>query len=210
MLDKGILISFAGIDGAGKTTQAALLCKWFEDQGYNALDMPNIPVFSDTVFDTISSCKGYMDSQELFPKAVVHFAAAIDRVRVFTAYTEKMVEQGAVMIMPEYLYCRMAAAKLAQVQNLNLLSEIYGWLPESDIVFYMDLPSKLALEREAKRKFVEKDSYYLNKLKSCYEELPQYSNFIRIDASKSVQEVQNILRKHIEDYLNKKMQRKLN
>ncbi|OHX40707.1 MULTISPECIES: dTMP kinase [Cytobacillus] len=204
MINKGILISFTGINGTGKRRQSALLCKWFEDKGFTALEMPKIPAFSDMVFDNISKDKGYQDSTELFPTDVVHFASAIDRVRIFTPYAQKMVEQGAVMIMPEYSYCRMALAKLDRVKNLKLLSEVYDWLPDADIIFYMDIPSELAIERLRKSNMVTKDSSYFENLKSCYMDLPKYKKFIKIDASKSEKEVQNTLRQHVMEYLRNK------
>lgn len=203
MVNKGLLISFTGINGTGKRRQSALLCKWFEDKGYTALEMPKIPVFSDIVFNNISKERNIHNPTELFPPDVVHFATAIDRVRIFTPYTQKMVEQGAVMIMPEYSYCRMAFAKLDKVKNLKLLSEIYNWIPDPDIVFYMDIPSEQAINRIKKSNFIKDDITHFENLKLIYKELPQFDSFIKIDASKSEQEVQSTIRQHVEEYLRK-------
>lgn len=203
MSTKGLLIAFAGINGTGKRRQAALLCKWLEDQKFTALEMPDIPVYSDMIFKTISNDMGFDDSSEVFPKEVIHFSAAIDKVRVYTPYAEKVVQHGGIILMPEYSYCRMAYAMLEKVNQLDLLYEIYSWLPDADIVFYMDCPTEIAINRLKRKDVVKKELNYFNTFKECYESLTQFKRFVRIDASKSEVEVQNSIREYVKKHLNR-------
>ncbi|MBM7616213.1 dTMP kinase [Alkaliphilus hydrothermalis] len=203
MSRKGVLIAIIGLDGAGKTTQAGLLCKWLEDAGNAAFDVPSIPSFADWIFDTISLRKGYKKAMDLFPPTIVDFAVAIDKVRSLSIYTEKMASQGAIIISQRYTYCKIATAMQCGVEHIDLLKEIYSWVPKPDLTFFMDLPVDIALDRVMKRGVDEETYEGLGGFKACYEALPEYKEFIQIDANRSVEEIQMDLRKHVQEYLDK-------
>lgn len=198
---KGVVIAIIGIDGTGKTTQAELLRNWLEGQGNIVFDIPNVPAFADWVFDTISQRKGYSDAMELFPPTVVDFAVAIDKVRSFTLYTQKASEQGAIIVTQRYTYCKIASAIQSGVEHINLLKDIYSWVPKPDITFYMDMPVDMAVERIIKRG-IDMETYSdLSNFKKCYESLDEYEEFIKIDASQSVEQVQECMRNHVVKFL---------
>lgn len=201
MKKKGILISIVGIDGSGKTTQSSLLCKWLKEQGNTVFDVHNLPSYADWVFDTIAKKKGYDDTMKLFSPTVVDFAVAIDKIRDFSIYTEKLSNQNTIVISQRYTYCKIASAMQNDVEHIDLLSEIYSWVPKPDLTFFMDLPIEVAVDRVLKRG-VDVETYSgLYNFKKCYERLPEYKDFIQIDANRSVDYVQESLRDYVKEYL---------
>lgn len=201
MNKRGVLISIIGIDGGGKTTQASLLCKWLNELGKTAYDIHNIPAYADWVFDTIAQRKGYQNTMDLFSPTVVDFAVAIDKIRDFSIYTEKLADQNSIVISQRYTYCKIASAMQNNVQHIDLLTEIYGWVPKPDLVFYMDLPVEIGVQRVLDRGVDEESIEELSEFKNNYESLPDFKNFIIIDANRSIEEVQESLRMHVKEFL---------
>ncbi|OHX40708.1 MULTISPECIES: dTMP kinase [Cytobacillus] len=201
MNKKGILIAIIGIDGGGKTTQASLLCKWLKQNGKTVYDVHNIPAYADWIFDTIAQRKGYQNTMELFSPTIVDFAVAIDKIRDFSVYTEKLSEQNSIIISQRYTYCKVASAMQNNVQHIELLNEIYNWAPKPDMTFYMDLPVEVGVQRVLDRGVDEENVNDLSEFKKYYESLPDFKDFIIIDANRSVEQVQKSLRTHVKAFL---------
>jgi len=202
MLDRGLLISFAGLDGTGKTTHSALLCKWLEDKGYNALDMPNIPVFSNMVFNTIAKNKGYCDLNSLIPKDVIYFSEAIDRVKTYTIYIQKMIEQKAIIIMPSYYYNNIVIAMFNKLERIDLLLEIYDWLPKPDITFYMDVKPSFYKNNDKTLIYSPDEILYNEEIINYYMKLDDYNKFVKIDPTMKSDITQELIRNYIDEYIN--------
>jgi dTMP kinase len=186
---KGFLISFEGIDGSGKSTQARKLYEFLKEEGYEVslyrdpgstplaeqireliINYPMDPITELLLFE---SARSSLVWEKIFPDLTSGKIVIVDRfIDSTTAY------QG---------YGREIS--LGTVSILNHIA-VRGRKP--DLTFILNLPLELALQRlkEQKTKFEEPN--YLKKVRDGYLQIfySEKERDIRlIDASRSEEEV---------------------
>src|SRR5262249_12318727 len=74
----GNLISLAGMDGAGKTTQAKLLGQWLRDRGHTvAIEAPPGPSLLRRTLADLAEQRGVADYHDVFGAEVTHLFHAL-------------------------------------------------------------------------------------------------------------------------------------
>ena len=210
-MKRGLFIVFEGIDGCGKSTQVWRLGKHLSNLSkYNHIVMTREP-WKDTKIR-----KMLRESEDPYSNAV----------ELAKMYVEDRKEHIKELIMPELMKGahvisdRYSLSTLAYQQTqgipLKKLVEMHRGLPIPDIIFIVDIPAKVALERMQKdttrdkkkeHKF-EKDVKFIEKLRKIFLKLPEQlgnHNIFVIDGTKSVEDnFQNQIKPVFDKFYNSK------
>ncbi|MFA6470742.1 MAG: dTMP kinase [Candidatus Latescibacterota bacterium] len=144
---KGLLITFEGIDGSGKSTQAILLQKRLEELG--------IPVFlyrepgGTSIGEKIRSILLDKMHSEMFPLTELFLYLAA-RAQITSQRIVPSLNDGSIVLMDRYLDSTIAYQGYARGLGVELLRELNmlatgGLLP--DATFVIDCDPCVALKR---------------------------------------------------------------
>lgn len=142
---EGTLIVFEGIDGSGKTTQARMLVEYLQTKGCDV-------VFTDWASSEIVGKyiqKMRKDRIEVVPKAfsLLHAAELAERLENLIL---PALSAGKIVVCDRYVYTAIARDTTLSVDE-DYVKEIYKLAPKEDLLLYLDVPPKMALERLIKR-----------------------------------------------------------
>lgn len=146
---EGKLIVFEGIDGSGKTTQAKFLVEYLQK---NAIDV----IFTEwagsrNVGEYIKKMR--KDKIEVNPKSFSLLYAA-DFAERLEEVINPALSSGKTVICDRYFYTAIARDTTLGVEE-DYVKSIYSLAPKPDVIFYLDIPPKMALERLVKRAIEE-------------------------------------------------------
>ncbi len=203
----GKLFVVEGCDGAGKSTQIYLLKKWLDFLGY-------IVFFtqwnsSDLTSDAIKKAK---NNNLLTPTtfSLVHASDFADRY-------EKLIlphlRAGYIVLCDRYIYTAYAR-DIARGCNANWVRNVYNFAVKPNVTFYFKLPLETSVKRilngRSQLKYheagldmgfstnpIESFRIFQGIVKKNYDEMSDREDFAVIDASKSIEEQQELLRKII-------------
>ena len=145
----GIFVVMEGIDGAGKSTQAKLLAKWFEKKGYEVV-LTKEP--TDTAFGKLirrlvltGGKEGIIDGARISHEAEALLFAA-DRAEHVHKLIKPSLESGKVVISDRYFYSSLAY-QWARGLDLQWLIDLNRFAVRPDLVVLLDLPVKESMKR---------------------------------------------------------------
>jgi dTMP kinase len=176
-----MFISFEGIDGSGKTTQAKLL--------YEALSGERKCVLTrePTQGDIGNFIKRMIKAKRINPTAVQLLFAA-DR----SFHTENLIKpklrQGYTVITDRYSFSTIAYGRASGIDE-DWLKEVNGRFLKPDITFVLDINPRTAIKRISSRR---KDAQYFERLKflqatrRVFKKLAKEYNCNIIDGSKDI------------------------
>ena len=143
---RGVWITLEGGDGSGKTTQAALLQRWFEEQGRTVVRTrePGGTDVGQLIRDIVLHHRG-----EIGARAEALLFAA-DRAHHVEALVRPALERGDVVIQDRYLDSSVAYQGAGRVLGADEVRELSLWatggaLP--DLTVLLDLDPAAARER---------------------------------------------------------------
>jgi len=191
-MKKGLFIAFEGIDGCGKSTQAWKLGKYISNLSkYNHVVMTREP-YKNT------------DLRKILQSESDPYSQGVKLAKLFVEDRRRHVEN---LIMPNLEAChhvvsdRYSFSTLAYQQTqgvpLKELIETHKGLPIPDLIYIVDVPVEVAMERMKKdsarkteQKF-EKNLEFIQKLRENYlklAKLPNHQVFV-IDGRKTPDEI---------------------
>ena len=199
----GLFISFEGIDGVGKSTQADLLESWLTEQNKNVVRTlePGGTDVGVEIRKIILHHKG-----DLAPRAEAALFAA-DRAHHVASKIRPALEQGKIVITDRYFDSSVAYQgagrdlSRTEVRDLSLWA-VGGLLP--DLTVLLDLPAEQARARrntsgtEPDRLEKEKTEFF-ETVRSAYLDLAnaEPERFLVVDASVTVEQMQEIIRERV-------------
>src|SRR5580658_645314 len=146
------LVSLAGLDGAGKTTQALLLAQWLTAGGNAvAVEAPPGPSVVRSVLSELASELGVADHHEVFGPDVTHLLTAFMRYRDWTERVVPMLHTHEWVVTDRSAVCHYAAARAVGAMNEADLRLVLGLLPQPDLIVYLDVPPEEAYWRLTRR-----------------------------------------------------------
>jgi len=186
---KGFLISFEGIDGSGKSTQARKLYEFLKEEGYE------VSLYRDP---------GSTPLAEQIREVIINYAMdPITELLLFESARSSLVWEkifpdltsGKIVIVDRFIDSTTAYQGYGREINLgtvSILNHIATRGRKPDLTFILNLPLELALQRlkEQKTKFEEPN--YLKRVRDGYLQIfySEKERDIRlIDASRSEEEV---------------------
>jgi dTMP kinase len=186
---KGFLISFEGIDGSGKSTQARKLYEFLKEEGYEVSlyrDPGSTPLAEQIRELIINYTMDPITELLLFESA----RSSLVWEKIFPDLTS-----GKIVIVDRFIDSTTAYQGYGREINLgtvSILNHIATRGRKPDLTFILNLPLELALQRlkEQKTKFEEPN--YLKRVRDGYLQIfySEKERDIRlIDASRSEEEV---------------------
>ena len=199
----GLFISFEGIDGVGKSTQADLLESWLTAQNIDVVRTlePGGTDVGVEIRKILLHHKG-----DLAPRAEAALFAA-DRAHHVASKIRPALEQGKIVITDRYFDSSVAYQgagrdlSRTEVRDLSLWA-VGGLLP--DLTVLLDLPAEQARARrntsgtEPDRLEKEKTEFF-ETVRSAYLDLAnaEPERFLVVDASVTVEQMQKIIRERV-------------
>ncbi|NDD25807.1 MAG: dTMP kinase [Actinobacteria bacterium] len=199
----GLFISFEGIDGVGKSTQADLLEKYLLGQGKTVVRTlePGGTEVGVEIRKILLHHRG-----ELAPRAEAALFAA-DRAHHVASKIRPALERGEIVITDRYFDSSVAyqgagrELSMEEVRNLSLWA-VGGLLP--DLTVLLDLPADIARSRRNKtgtepdRLESEKIEFF-ERARQAYLGLAENEpeRFLVVDAATDVEKMQEIIRARV-------------
>lgn len=148
---KGKFITFEGIEGCGKSTQAKLLGQYFTDLGYSVLQTrePGGPKISEGIRQVLLST----DNIEMLPETEMLLYMA-SRSQHTGQWIIPALKRGELVISDRFYDSTIAYQGAARNIDLGIIDTIreyatYGLVP--DITVLIDLPAEIGLARISHR-----------------------------------------------------------
>ena len=152
----GLLITFCGLDGCGKTTMIQHLVSDLETQHIEVFltKQPTDFVRKSDIFRT------YMDSPDhnAFDYRSLSLLAASDRVQHSNRIIEPEMKDGNIVISDRYFYSCIANLRARGYAEDEWIYEIARHIPKPDLAFFLDVPVETAIKR-VRNRIAEKDRY---------------------------------------------------
>ncbi|ASJ07650.1 dTMP kinase [Thermococcus pacificus] len=205
-----MFVVIEGIDGAGKSTQAKLLAKWFEERGYEVV-LTKEP--TDTAFGKLirklvltGGKEGIIDGARISHEAEALLFAA-DRAEHVAKLIKPSIEAGKIVISDRYFYSSLAY-QWARGLDLEWLIDLNRFAVRPDLVILLDLPVKESMKRingrSIKTEF-DKIAELQKKVRENYLKLTERFPEMRIvNALASVEDIHNDIVALVEHELLKK------
>ncbi len=203
---RGLLITFEGVEGSGKTTQAKALAEWFENNGYPCILVrdPGTTSAGEKIREILLS-----PENSIHPRCeVLLFLAARSQLvyeRILPAIMEKKIVVSDRFFDSTYAY-QIYARRLPK-RFITIFNRFASAGLSPDLTFLVDID---IAEGRARGKYVdrmeqEKISYH-NKVREGYLELARRAKKrIKIlDGRRSVEELKVEIVDHVKRFLERK------
>ena len=196
----GRLIVFEGLDGSGKSTQAALLGKWLAARGHRVFFTEWNS--SQLVSSTIRRGK----KKGLLTPTTFSLLHAVDFADRFERQILPPLRAGYLVVCDRYSYTAFVR-DAARGCDPEWVRTIYSFAPRPDRVFYFRVPVEVTLKRKLasrlKINYYEagmdlglsddlEESYqrFQSRLRQEYERLAETDRFVVVDSTRSVEAIQ--------------------
>jgi len=207
-MEKGLFITFEGIEGCGKSTQARMLREFFKKQGKPVFltREPGGPKIAEEIRKMLLS----VDNKEMLPETEVLLYMA-SRSQHTGEWIIPELEKGKIVISDRYYDSTFAYQGAARKIDGKLIDTIrryatFGLVP--DITFLVDLPEEIGLSRilakDADR--LEQESMEFHKrVREGFIDLAKKEpdRFKVLDGKKGIKEIHNDIISIIDKELNK-------
>lgn len=204
---KGFFVTFEGPDGAGKTTQIELLCRWLQEKGFDVLRTrePGGTKISDTIRAIL------LDPQniEMTPRteALLYMAS---RAQHTDEFIRPALARGCVVVSDRYSDSTLAYQGIARglpVETLTALNSFAtsGLTPDLTVVLDGDtweLVARMAGRGEKDRMDSETDQFH-RRVREGFLQLANQEpqRFRVVDATAAVDVVHETIKSEISVYL---------
>lgn len=195
---KGLLITFCGLDGCGKTTLLNKLKSDLEKKHEILVTkQPTDFVRKSEIFRT------YMDNPDhsAFDYRSLSLLAASDRLQHVNKVIEPEMEQGKIVLSDRYFYSCLANLRSRGYKGDKWIYEISRFVTKPDIAFFFDVPVCEAVTRVRSRPEEEKryiDNELQEKLREEYIQICKANNGILISTEASIDESYKIVKEAVE------------
>src|SRR5216110_3285394 len=206
----GKIIAIEGTDGVGRSTQIRLLREWLEVQGYGVIETGWTR--SQLMQPTIDLAK----SSNTLNKLTFVLLYATDFADRLEKEIIPALKAGFIVLSDRYIFTALARAGVRGVDR-QWLRNLYGFAIAPHMVFYLNVDVKTLIGRVLESRGMDYwesgmdlkhgddiyDSFraYQNKLLREYASMADEFHFRNIDARRSVDYIQEELRRQVEAFL---------
>ncbi|KAF1967268.1 thymidylate kinase, partial [Bimuria novae-zelandiae CBS 107.79] len=200
---RGKLIVFEGLDRAGKSTQCQMLVEALQKDGMKVKHRR----FPDRTTPIGQMINSYLSGQSEQEDHVIHLLFSANRWEAAPSIQADL-NAGITVIVDRYYYsgCVYSAAKQNPTLSLDWSRHPEVGLPRPDLCLFLDISA----EDVAKRGGFGTEKYEKKELQDRVRDLfnvmmqrQEKDDFVRIDAGKSVDEVQQQIREEVDRAIEK-------
>ncbi len=204
-MKKGFLITFEGGEGVGKTTQIIRLRKnlQFSQKDVVALREPGGTVVSEQIRKVVLSSKNIGIA---YTTEVLLFQAA--RAQIYREIVSPSLKAKKIVLMDRSRDSSVVYQGMVRcfgVDKIDYLNNLSTNNTFPDLTFLLDAPIQVGLKRRFESKLVNRldmeNNEFHEKVRQAYLELVKkndHNRWIKIDATKSLKEVENDIWVNIE------------
>lgn len=196
-----MFVTFEGIDGSGKTTQAELLAKWLKDQGRTvvATREPGGTPLGERVRDLLLDG----DAMSAWSEAALFVAARSELVERVIA---PALEVGSEVVSDRYLDSSLAYQGVArglgveEVLSLNM-DAIGGLLPDITFLLLVDVEQAGKRSTAARDRIEREGDAFLRTVDAGYRQLAERfpERIVVVDGDRHVKEIAEEVREHVRE-----------
>ena len=199
----GVLITFCGLDGCGKTTMLTKLKNELIDE-YKIFitKQPTNAVRESDIFRT------YMDSpnHDAYDYRSLSLLAASDRLQHVNKVIEPRMAEGNIVISDRYFYSCLANLRARGFEDDEWIYEIAESVVKPDVAFFFDVPVETAVKRvrsriEEKDRYIDMELQY--KLRDEYVKICKANAGVLISSEMTIEECYAIVKKEVERVMKK-------
>jgi dTMP kinase len=183
MTKKGIFLVIEGLDGSGKTTQAALLAEKLE-KNYSVL-LTAEPSHGKIGRYIRESC--LYENQRLPTEAEALIFAA-DRIEHMYSEVKPALEAGKLVICDRYIYSSLAYQGNSGL-SLEWIKTINARALQPDICIFIDVPPEKVIKRLKRKKSVMETLETQQKVREVYLKYVEKAELVRVDGDKDKEQV---------------------
>jgi dTMP kinase len=206
----GKLIAIEGTDGVGRTTQIQLLREWLEVKGYGVVETgwTRSPLMQPTI--ELAKASNTLNKLTFVLLYATDFADRLEKEII------PALKAGFVVLSDRYIFTALARAGVRGVDR-QWLRNLYGFAIAPHLVFYLRVDVETLIGRILETRGMDfwesgmdlklgddiYDSFraYQNRLLREYSSMADEFHFRTIDARRSIQHIQDDLRKHVAAFL---------
>ena len=190
-------VALVGIDGSGKTTQAHRLAEELAAQGLPARYRRNAG--GRRWFGRLAAALGRRDGEELLGRRLMLFVESLLRWLAIVRTLLRRSVTREVAVMDRYASCQYASLR-ARGAGERTARAAYRLFPRPDVTFLLAVDPAIAYDRIEARAYDHEEMSYLHDLTAAYQSLPEYANFVVIDANGTPDEVSAALHAELAAY----------
>jgi len=205
---KGVHIGFTGIDGAGKSTQAALLCKWLRDRGENAIRYEEGRNFVQEITDLLARKHGLVSGREYLGEDLYMIAMSFEILQQKILRIDPYTKSSITIISSRTAFCWLAGtiARQCSQNEFAFVEEIalLGGIP--DLTIWLDASPEIAQKRITKRGIDEANTEYLRRYRKAFRIVLKNYPHARINGDNNIETVQLEIQSIVSKFLKEKTQ----
>jgi len=182
-------IALVGMDGSGKTTQAHRLAEELSASGLRASYRRNAG--GRHWFGRLATRVGKRDGDDLLGRRGMLFVESVLRWLAILRTLLRRSITGGTVVMDRYAFCQYASlrARDAAPAAERRARLAYHFFPQPDVTFLLDVTPEVAHERIEARGYDSETMEYLTAARAAYHSLPEFADFVVIDADGSPDQV---------------------
>jgi dTMP kinase len=201
---RGKLIAVEGLDGSGKSTQIYLLKRWLELQKVKV----SFTEWNSSVLVKSATKKG--KKEQLLTATTFSLIHATDFAHRYERHVVPLLRYGYIVLADRYIFTALARDAVRGCDR-EWIRNLYGFAVQPDITFYFDVPLETAVGRimagrpvlkhheagmdlNLARDPVESFQLFQGQIKDEYRRLGSEFDFTVMDATRSIEEQQQLMR----------------
>jgi dTMP kinase len=206
----GRLIAIEGTDGVGRTTQISLLREWLEVKGYGVVETgwTRSPLMQPTI--EIAKSSNTLNKLTFVLLYATDFADRLEKEII------PALKAGFIVLSDRYIFTALARAGVRGVDR-QWLRTLYGFAIAPHLTFYLNVDVKTLSRRVLESRGMDYwesgmdlkhgddiyDSFrtYQNRLLKEYGSMADEFHFRVVDARRSVDRIQDELRRQVDAFL---------
>lgn len=185
-----LCVVLLGIDGAGKTTAARSVINALNRQGIDAALFRN-PGGRRTLNRWASQYSS--TAEALLGARVLDAVETTLRMLAVVRSTLQARRRRGVVIFDRHLACQLALRRVRGLRTGVVLPWLMRFLPQPDLVVYLEVEPRLAHARIATRATDEETLEFLSALDAAYRSIPGFETYTLIDGNGSSVDAANAL-----------------
>ncbi len=197
-----MFVSFEGIDGCGKSTQVNLLVKYLEEKG-----IPYIKVREPGGTHLGERIRELLINQEMCARSELLLFLA-SRAQLVESVIKPALKNGKIVIADRFAHSSVAyqgCGRELGSETVKILNDFATDKTYPDIVFYIDVPVDVAMERmknQHKDRIEKEGKEFWERIRNCYLKMAKENeNFVIIDGTRTIEEIHREIVKVFNAYL---------